>query len=165
MLQKVVASLHQLQKMHASLLSLAKEKLQMIERGQIAELDQLMKDEQSHIAAIEQLERNRQQAVQQYFEAKGIAAVQQPTLTELIHYIEDEVSQRLLQEAKENLLKTLHELQLQNDLNQKLTYQSLQFLNLSLSMVQPDHSTFTYSREEVQGKNDVVKRASFDSRA
>lgn len=165
MLQKIVISLQQLQKMHASLLSLAKEKQEVIERGEISVLDQFMKEEQSHIAAIEQLERNRQQAVRQFFETLGIAIVQQPTLTEIIQYVEDDEAKQQLIQAKTRLLETLHELQLQNDLNQKLTYQSLQFLNLSLNMVQPEHSSINYSRDEVQGKNEVVKRTSFDSKA
>ncbi|HLR09915.1 MAG TPA: flagellar protein FlgN [Sporosarcina sp.] len=165
MLQKIVISLQQLQKMHASLLSLAKEKQEVIERGEISALDQFMKEEQSHIAAIEQLERNRQQAVRQFFETLGIAIVQQPTLTEIIQYVEDDEAKQQLIQAKTRLLETLHELQLQNDLNQKLTYQSLQFLNLSLNMVQPEHSSINYSRDEVQGKNEVVKRTSFDSKA
>lgn len=165
MLQKIVMMLHQLQNMHASLLCLAKEKQAVIEQGEMNSLDRLIKEEQSHIAAIDQLESHRQQAVQQYFETIGIAIVQQPTLTDLIHYVKDEEAKQQLTTSTTHLLETLHDLQAQNDLNQQLTYQSLQFVTMSLQLMQPELSPFTYSKAEVQGKHEVIKRASFDWKA
>ena len=50
----ILASLDSLEKLHRSLLRLAYDKTQLIKNGDMEGLDQLLKDEQAHLAAIVQ---------------------------------------------------------------------------------------------------------------
>ena len=59
----ILALLDNLEKLHKSLLGLANDKTAIITKGDMEGLDQLLKDEQSHLAAIVQIEKQRQTAV------------------------------------------------------------------------------------------------------
>ena len=67
------------------------------------ELDALIKTEQAHVAAIEQLERQRQQLVTDYLAAKGSASSLTPTVAELIEAA-DAPNKAKIQTIREELL-------------------------------------------------------------
>jgi len=50
-------------------------------------------------------------------------------------------------------------------LNQKLTYQSLQFVNLSLDMVRPRPESVNYTKTEINGKKVLKEQTTYDSQA
>lgn len=164
-IQPILTTLINLEKMHASLLNLAHEKTTLIKDGDMTALDQLLKDEQSHLAAIAQIERQRQQAVNDYLTQQGRRASENPTISEVIDIVQATDEKNDLTEAKDRLLHVIHDLKWQNDLNQKLTFQSLQFVNLSLDMVRPQEESVTYSENEIKGSKETMKRPTFDSQA
>ncbi len=164
-IQPILATLTNLEKMHTSLLSLVTEKTTMIKEGDMPALDQVLKDEQSHLAAIVQIENQRQQAVTDYLKQQGRNVLETPTISDVIEIVQSADEKKDLTEAKDRLLHVIHDLKWQNDLNQKLTYQSLQFVNLSLDMVRPQQDALNYSETEIKGSKETTKRPTFDSQA
>lgn len=164
-IQPILAALNNLEKMHTSLLSLAHEKTALIKDGDMAALDQLLKDEQAHLAAIAQIEQQRQLAVADYLKKQGRFVSENPTISDVESAVQSTSEKESLVEAKDRLLHAIHDLKWQNDLNQKLTYQSLQFVNLSLDMVRPQSESITYSKNEISGKIETRQQRTFDSQA
>lgn len=160
----ILATLDNLEKLHRSLLRLAYDKTALIKSGDMNALDQLLKDEQAHLAAITQMDGQRQRDVAQYLTDQGRSVPINPTVADLLDAA-PEADKKSLVEARDRLLHAIHDLKWQNDLNQKLTYQSLQFVNLSLDMVRPRPESVNYSRTEINGKKVSNKQTTFDTNA
>ncbi|WP_342508820.1 flagellar protein FlgN [Sporosarcina sp. FSL K6-2383] len=160
----ILTSLDNLEKLHRSLLRIAYDKTAAIKGGDMEGLDQLLKDEQSHLAGIMQMEGLRQRDVAQYLTDQGRSVPANPTVADLLDVIPEADKQSLV-EARDRLLHAIHDLKWQNDLNQKLTYQSLQFVNLSLDMARPRPESTNYSKTEISGKKASKEQVSFDSQA
>jgi len=62
-------------------------------------------------------------------------------------------------------MQIINDLRKQNDLNQKLVFQSLQIVNLTLDAVRPRTEQMNYSSNEVRGTNTIAKKSYFDSQA
>lgn len=164
-IQPILAALTNLEKMHTSLLSLAQEKTDFLKEDNMAALDQLLKDEQAHVAAINQIERQRVQAVIDYLKMQGRNVSENATISDVLQIMQSPTEKEDLMEAKDRLLHVIHDLKRQNDLNQKLTFQSLQFVNLSLDMVRPQENAMNYSKNEIEGAKESTSRPTFDSQA
>ena len=54
-------------------------------------------------------------------------------------------------------MQIINDLRKQNDLNQKLVFQSLQIVNLTLDAVRPRTEQMNYSSNEVRGTNTIAK--------
>lgn len=162
----ILALLDNLEKLHKSMLRLANDKTAIITKGDMEGLDQLLKDEQSHLAAIAQTEKQRQSAVAEYLTEQGQPVPISPTVTDLFDVV-SEAEKTELEDVRTRLLHTIHDLKWQNDLNQKLTFQSLQVVNLSLDLMRPQAGTGTvnYSKTEIDGRNSPKDKTSFDSQA
>jgi len=160
----ILASLDSLEKLHRSLLRLAYDKTGLIKNGDMDKLDQLLKDEQAHLAAIVQMDTQRQLTVSHYLTDQGRSVPLNPTVTDLLEVV-PEADKKSLEEARDRLLHAIHDLKWQNDLNQKLTYQSLQFVNLSLDMVRPRPESVNYSKTEINGRQVSKKQTTFDTNA
>lgn len=149
--------------LHKSLLEIAYKKTEAIKTGDMDSLNQLLKDEQAHVAGISQLEQQRQLEVTDYLRAKGIAPIDNPTVVHVLENTNTEEEKEQLSAARKQLLLTLETLKNQNDLNQKLTLQSLQFVNLTLDMLKPKPDQINYSKSEVRGPS--KDKTYFDSQA
>lgn len=163
----IISTLEKLEKMHKSLLELANKKTELIKANDMEQIDDMLKMEQAHVAAIETLEQQRQTMVTDYLQAKGIAFTDIPTVAQVIDAAEG-AEKQALQEVRERLVALLADLKRQNELNQKLVFQSLQFVNLTLDMLRPQPqqaSTFNYSGSEVRGESTVGKKSYYDSQA
>lgn len=152
-MDKIIQNLTNLVRMHKSLLDLATKKTDVIVESNMEELDALIKTEQAHVAAIEQLERQRQQLVTDYLAAKGSAPSLTPTVAELIEAA-DAPNKAKIQTIREELLTIIDALKAKNELNQKMVYQSLQMVNMTLDMMRPQPmtqaDTMNYSSKEVR---------------
>ncbi|MFF2752158.1 flagellar protein FlgN [Psychrobacillus sp. NPDC058041] len=162
-IEKILQALTKLEMLHKSLLEIAYKKTEAIKTGDMDSLNQLLKDEQAHVAGISQLEQQRQLEVTDYLRAKGIAPTDNPTVALVIDAAETLEDKELLKEARNKLLLTLETLKHQNDLNQKLTFQSLQFVNMTLDMLRPKPDQINYSKTEVKGPS--KDKTYFDSQA
>lgn len=125
----------------------------------------MLKDEQAHVAAIDKLEQQRQKQVTDYLEAKGLASADKTTVADVIEAAEQEADTATLSAVRERLMQIINDLRKQNDLNQKLVFQSLQIVNLTLDAVRPHTEQMNYSSNEVRGTNYITKKSYFDSQA
>ncbi|MEB2282511.1 flagellar protein FlgN [Lysinibacillus xylanilyticus] len=163
--EAICSTLTKLERMHKSLLELAIKKTEIITVGNIEALDQMLKDEQAHVAAIDKLEQQRQKQVTDYLEAKGLASTDKATVADVIEAAEQQTEKDTLSAVRNQLLQIINDLKKQNDLNQKLVFQSLQFVNFTLDALQPRPEQINYSGNEVRGTNTVAKKSYFDSQA
>lgn len=163
--EKIVSILTKLERMHNSLLELAYKKTELVKVGNMDELDKMLKDEQAHVAAIEQLEQQRQMTVTEYLRAKGIALSDSPTVADVIDATEPAEEKEQLEAVRNRLILVVDDLRKQNDLNQKLVFQSLQFVNVTLNLLRPQPDQINYSGNEVRGTQAVNKKTYFDSQA
>lgn len=119
----------------------------------------MLKDEQAHVAAIDKLEQQRQKQVTDYLGAKGLATTDKTTVADVIDAAEQQTEKDTLTAVRNRLLHIINDLKKQNDLNQKLVFQSLQIVNLTLDAVRPPRpEQFNYSGKEIRGKNTMGKK-------
>ncbi|UZN00106.1 flagellar protein FlgN [Lysinibacillus sp. MHQ-1] len=121
----------------------------------------MLKDEQAHVAAIDKLEQQRQKQVTDYLEAKGLASTDKTTVADVIEAAEQQTDKATLSVVRDRLLQIINDLRKQNDLNQKLVFQSLQIVNLTLDAVRPRTEQMNYSSNEVLGTNNIAKKIIF----
>jgi len=134
----LITTLDKLLKLHQSLYELAVRKTDIIKNGDMDALNQILKDEQTHIAAIEQMEKGRQKA------AKAIAPeVEHPVILDCIKHL-DEPEQNHLVKLADELVKVVHQLKEQNHLNQQLVHHSLKFVHLSMDLLRPQPTEINY---------------------
>ena len=156
----IVVTLEKLEKMHKSLLELALAKTEYIKQGDMEKLDQLIKNEQAHVAAINKLEQQRQSMVTDYLRAKGIALTDTPSVADVINAAENNESKESLVNVRERLVTLLNQLKIQNELNQKMVLNSLQFINVTLDSMRPQRTEqFNYSGAQIRGNSEITKRS------
>lgn len=163
--QPIISILEKLEKMHQSLLQLAHQKTELVKKGDMEGLDSIIKNEQSHVAAIEVFEKQRLQMVTDYLRAKGIALSDTPTVAHVIEAAETDIERNQLEDIKNQLKSVIDDLRKQNELNQKLVFQSLQFVNMSLDMLRPSQEEINYSGKSTRGETAAPKKSIFDSQA
>jgi predicted XRE-type DNA-binding protein len=156
----IVATLEKLEKMHKSLLEFANAKTEFIKQNDMEKLNEIIKNEQSHIAAINILEQQRQTMVTDYLRAKGIALTDSTSVADVIEAAKSTESTEALVDVRKRLVVLLEKLKMQNDLNQKMVFNSLQIINLTLDSLRPQRQEqFNYSGAEVRGNAEVIKRS------
>ncbi|MBD8031462.1 MULTISPECIES: flagellar protein FlgN [Solibacillus] len=156
----IVVTLEKLEKMHKSLLELALAKTEYIKQGDMEKLDQLIKNEQAHVAAINKLEQQRQSMVTDYLRANGIALTDTPSVADVINAAENIESKESLVNVRERLVTLLNQLKIQNELNQKMVLNSLQFINVTLDAMRPQRTEqFNYSGAQIRGNSEITKRS------
>ncbi|XRD26966.1 flagellar export chaperone FlgN [Lysinibacillus fusiformis] len=114
---------------------------------------------------MDKLEQQRQKQVTDYLEAKGLASSDKTTVADVIEAAEQQTDKATLSVVRDRLLHIINDLRTQNDLNQKLVFQSLQIVNLTLDAVRPRTEQMNYSSNEVLGTNNIAKKSYFDSQA
>ena len=159
----LIATLEKLYKLHKSLFDLSVNKTDVIKKGDMTELDRVLKDEQKHLAAINTVEAERQRESSHYLQSRGVPVTEAPTISQCIEHSSYEEREALAQ-WQQKLVMIIEELRGRNELNQKLVYQSLQFVNMNLSMMQPQPDQSTYSRPNGEKKS-PASRSIFDSKA
>ncbi|WP_406944707.1 flagellar protein FlgN [Halobacillus sp. SY10] len=161
-INSVITHMNQLQQLHESLLSLSLRKTEALKTNDVTGIQQLLIQEKKHVQAIEKIEKQRERSVNQWATEKGIPP-RERTVSELIEILNGEEKEKL-QNAYEALILVLADLKQQEKLNTELTQQSLQFINMSLDLLQPSIQSVNYGGQE--GNNSgAAKRSIFDSKA
>lgn len=161
--ESIIEKLAKLNKLHISLHNLANQKTEAIKLNDIDALEKLMNDEQKHVKAINQVEKERQKEVELFFSGRGVT--HSSNLLDVISLANEDEKKRLI-ENREQLLQITSDLKNQNNLNQQLIYQSLQYVNLSLDMLRPPNINYNYDKP-VQAKagHTPSNKSMFDSKA
>jgi flagellar biosynthesis/type III secretory pathway chaperone len=142
-------------KLHKGLLELANQKTEALKKGDMEALSGIMKKEQKHIAAINQVERERIQVVEAM-----VSGEDERTLTTCISQTEG-TERAILEKLRDDLTAVISELKNINLLNQQLTQQSLQFVNVMLDMLMPQPPEMNYGAPNKA----TTGRSLFDSKA
>jgi flagellar biosynthesis/type III secretory pathway chaperone len=158
MSEPLVTVLEKLYKLHESFYKLAIEKIDIIKSGDMEGLQQMLKKEQTHIAAINTMEVERQKEAKHFLQSE-----KDVTITECIEVAPPDLKDKL-SSLQTDILSIIEKLQDQNELNQSLIYLSLQYVNLTLDMIQPKPESFTYGRPN-QTRTPKPSFTAFDSKA
>ncbi|MFC5735386.1 flagellar protein FlgN [Cytobacillus gottheilii] len=153
----LITAMENLLKLHKSLNELAIKKTDIIKAGDMPALDQMLKDEQSHVAAIEKMEQLRQAT------CSKVVQQEKPTLEDCLPFLEEDIKNKALT-LKDSLVKEVEALQERNQLNQQLIYQSLQFVNMSMSLLQPQ-SVQNFNYTNPKSNQSKPQKGMFNSRA
>ncbi|WP_075982961.1 flagellar protein FlgN [Bacillus massilinigeriensis] len=156
--ESLIASTEKLFKLHKSLYEIAVKKTEVIKKGDIDTLNQILKDEQTHIAAITKVEKERQQAA-----CALVPEQENPSVTDCFERI-SEIEQFRLAEIANKLSELVFELKEQNFLNQQLIHQSLQFVNVSMNLLNPQPDSINYGPPAGSKKQSKNTQGMFNSR-
>lgn len=154
--QTIITVLEKLIKLHKRFNEVASKKTTIIQDGNMDALTALLIDEQKHVIAITQTEREREKAVLAFTSGR---LVKMDEIIELAEPAEADVLSRLKAELVDEMLK----LKTQNELNQQLLITSLQFVNLSLDLLRPQDRNYNYDQTNQEPAKNVI--STFDSKA
>ncbi|ASF40437.1 flagellar protein FlgN [Halobacillus halophilus] len=162
-LKTVIQCMDHLKQLHESLLGLSRRKTEALKSNDTNSLQQLLTQERKHVQAINKVEKQRGEAVVSWCEAQGLPTYE-PTISNMIANLEGE-SQGKLEAVYKEMILVLSSLKQQEQLNAQLTKQSLQFINMSLDMLQPSLESVNYGGKSAPSRNNKTKRSIFDSKA
>lgn len=156
----LILSMERLLKLHNSLYEIAVKKTDILKKGDMEALNQLMKDEQKHIAAIGKIEEERKQITKVI-----IPESENPTIADCLNLLEGTEYERL-SNLRDALQKSIISIQSQNELNQQMLHQSLQFINLSMSLfTPPEPEDFLYLNPGRKSNDSTYSSGMFNSKA
>lgn len=159
-LRSITVSLEKLTILHGSLLELSKQKSEVIKKGATDELQKLLVNERKHVQALEQAEAKRQEAVSEWLKHQDRLDAG-ASITEILESPIDPLEKQQLEDAAVQLTNKVMELKQQEQLNQSLIRQSMQFVELSLDLMKPTIQSFNYGGNKPAEPN----RSVFDSKA
>ncbi|MFD1334158.1 flagellar protein FlgN [Oceanobacillus iheyensis] len=160
MSEKIISKINKLLELHQEILELSKKKTIEIKDGHVDALQTLLAKERKLARQLQQCEEERMQVVQEW-SAEHRLSKTNPTISEIIDYIEEDKQKQLLTMAT-SLTDTIKELKKQEQLNQVLLNESMKFVQLSLDLMNPTIKTMNYGSEK--GMNEA-SRSVFDSKA
>ena len=142
--EKLISTMEKLLKLHKSLYEIAQKKTETVKIGDIDALNQILKDEQAHLQAINLLENERQK-----FTSSLVLRTEKPTIEDCLAVV-DESTRHTLDHLRSELKNVITQIQQRNELNQQMLYQSLQFVNLSLNLIAPQPEDYNYGPQAGQ---------------
>lgn len=143
----IIQLLNDLTILYKNLNEMAKEKTEIVKNNDIEVLQKLIKVENKHIRDIRKLEGNLFKEAEAFLQGKGVSA-EKATISMVIEKAEEDEKAILIQ-GKNTLENELYELKKQNDLNQQLLEQSLQFVEMSLDLLMPDIDAYNYDPSDI----------------
>jgi len=150
--------------LHTELLYLTNKKTEVLKKGDIESLAEIMKEEQKYIIAINKVEQERIRAATAV-DGNLDNSKDSRTLAEYIDSTKGP-EQEILEELRDKLSVVLSELKHANALNEQLIQQSLYFVNLTLDMILPQPQDMNYTNKNGETTSTHESRRSlFDSRA
>ena len=115
------------------ILKISKDKTNIIVAGKVAELESIVKSEQSLVFKVGNLEDKREQVVEKISKHMNIK-ITDLTISELIKHVKDDKAD-YLKKYQEDISVTVKELKSINVLNSKLIKNSLDFINFSINLM------------------------------
>jgi len=157
----IVTKIEEMIDIHGMLNELARKKTQAIIQGDMKTLDQIVNQEEAATQRLAQLEDERMQLVQDFTKDTGGSG----TFTALIEHAPESEREKL-QHLQARLAENVFDLKHQNDLNQDLLKQSIEWVRVNLNLFNPKPQNPNYTNPRAQQKSPGEPRATrFDSRA
>lgn len=161
-MQLLYETMQKLVALHEELVQISNHKTEEIKQGDMDKLSQLLMQERKQVQAINQAESARQKIVEDLFTQQG-ADDQERTMSNLLVYMECVEDKERFERIMSSLIDIIIKLREVEKLNQDLMAQSMQFVQLSLDMLQPSIQRMNYDGK--QGVQESPKQSVFDSKA
>lgn len=126
------------------------------------QLTKLLMKERKYVQETMQIENEREEIIERAFKDLKIND-EEKTVTVLLRHVEADQQKQVLEEVTAELLETIVELRQNEKLNHDLINQSMQFVQLSLDMLQPSERNINYHKNNKE--QNQVNRSVFDSKA
>ncbi|PLS17868.1 flagellar protein FlgN [Bacillus sp. M6-12] len=149
--------------LHKSMNRIAKQKSDAVIKGDIEALKSVLSKEKLHIKAIDQKNREMREISAALLSGGG-DIVNDPTLSAVIAVSAGNEKMNLSR-LKVELETEISELAHQNKLNQQLLEQSLDFIHLTMDLIQPDPNSYTYGHPQDSPQSVQRGQSIFDSKA
>lgn len=146
---------------HTNLILIADTKTKLLIEGNIEDLQKLIANERKFIRELERAENERQKASNQYAIDYNLTE-ENVTVTSLIERLENPVEKMKLEEVAVELVNRITELKRKEDMNHTLIQQSMQFVQFSLDVMNPNIEKMNYGHKN---KDLNPPRSTFDSKA
>lgn len=155
--ENVISTMEKLLKLHQSLLELSTNKTDIIIKGDMDALKQILIDEQTHISAISKCEGERQQSAE--------AISPEVDMSSVLDCIDAAggFEKAKLRHLRTKLLEVISKIKVKNELNQQMIHQSLQFVHFTMNLVAPRPMEFNYGPPS--GKTSSQLSGLFNSKA
>src|SRR5699024_2560937 len=117
--------------------------------------------ERKVMQSIERTEEKRMEEVNKWFTDQGLP-LENATITEMLNKLSNENEKKSLEKVTVNLTELIVKIKQQEQLNEALLKQSMQFVQLSLDMLHPSIENMNYNQKQSQV---TTERSVFDSKA
>lgn len=148
--------------LHRELLDASLRKTEILKEGDVDEMQKVFAVERKLLRKIEQAEQTRMEIVSHLTETLGLD--EEPTITKILEHVTDETERNSLADVTIELTETITELKAQEKLNLELLNQSMQFVQMSLDLLNPSLKNLNYSAKNQETK-ESSNRSIFDSKA
>ncbi|WP_449622733.1 flagellar protein FlgN [Robertmurraya sp. Marseille-Q9965] len=155
----LLTTLEKMLRMHNDLFKSALKKTDYLKVGDMESLNQILKEEQGLVAQINKLENVRKQIVKNI-----LPNTENPTVKDCIKAISGNEKEQLIK-VTDSLTAIVLELKERNYLNQQLIYQSLQYVNFSLNLLNPQTESINYGPPARNKVGDSNIKGIFNSEA
>jgi|SRR5699024_4930183 len=159
-IESIFRPLEKLLALHQSLYELSLQKTTLIKEGLIDELQQILVKERKIAQSVESTEKIRHKAVIEWMESQETR--KDGTITELLNLVSSKNDRDKLAHLSTHLTEEITKLKHNEQLNQALLEQSLQFVKVSLDLMNPSLKNMNYGKQSESYSN---KRSMFDSKA
>lgn len=157
----IIQSLTDLLAIHKELIELSEQKTEIVKDGSAEKLQKIVIAEHKVVQKLELSEINRQQVVEQWFLEKN-KNQENMTNSKIMNLLTDETEKVKLGEITLQLTEAITHLKQQEQLNQELLRQSLQFVQVSLNTMNPTMENINYGNANKQTE---TRHSVFDSKA
>jgi hypothetical protein len=157
-IEMIEASLNELLSLHENLLKLSFEKKDILIKGDTDQLRLITGKEQKLIKAIQKKNHGLQSNCKCF-----LGSEQKQTLNDVIKKVDDKTKDKI-SEIKRKLEEVLGLIRTQNDTNQQLIKQSLQFIDVSIDLLKPDIDTYNYNRSDSKNPYEKEGYSIFESK-
>jgi flagellar biosynthesis/type III secretory pathway chaperone len=137
---QMTSLLERLLKSHEDLIVLGERKTEVLKLGDMKALDVLLKEEDLQVKKLKLIEKER------------MLKFANVTLGDILEQAEKPEKEKLTY-LQNKLIQAYESLKSRNQLNQDLLEQSLQYVNMSLSMVLPNNEPDLYSKHKAEDYN------------
>jgi flagellar biosynthesis/type III secretory pathway chaperone len=159
--QRVIRSLEKLIQVKSQLLNISQSKTEIVTAGSVDNLQTLLVKERKYIRLLERAESDRATATMDWM-MENESPQGNITISEILTMVNDEKAKQKLEQTAIQLTNIITQLKLQEQLNHALINQSMQFVHMSLDVMNPSINQVNYgNKREMQ----VVERSLFDSKA
>ncbi|MFD0696234.1 flagellar protein FlgN [Paenibacillus sp. GCM10027628] len=164
-IQALIDVLYKLNDAHVVLLELGERKKQAIIQNKVDILNQIVNKENKYLVLVTELEQMRLQETGSYLIARGYHPNPQITVSQLVKLIFKAEDKMSLQDAQENLSKTLLKLRELNTLNKQLIEDSLNYIDFSLDLFLGRFDDEPIYSKPTEAQQSITKLNIFDARA